>query len=107
MGSKGLETGRVYRVLLKSVRKHIGKEEKKRHFTDFITQEFRKTTDDSAIPQKLKLARDYNYLLNNVLHHKELLYSYGIAVDRSDEVARTLRKAAASVGLQLPEVYRA
>ncbi|KAF9607056.1 hypothetical protein IFM89_030883 [Coptis chinensis] len=36
----------------------------------------------------------------------ELLFSYNIAVDRSDEVKRTLNKSAASVGLQLPEVYQ-
>ncbi|KAF4383426.1 hypothetical protein G4B88_024000 [Cannabis sativa] len=36
---------------------------------------------------------------------KELLFSYNIAVDRSEEMKRTLGKSAASVGLQLPEVY--
>lgn len=37
---------------------------------------------------------------------QELLFSYNIAVDRSDEMKKTLRKSAGSVGLQLPEVYR-
>ena len=37
---------------------------------------------------------------------QELLFSYNIAVDRSDEVKRILGKSAASVGLQLPEVYQ-
>ena len=37
---------------------------------------------------------------------QELLFSYNIAVDRSEEMKRILGKSAASVGLQLPEVYR-
>jgi len=45
------------------------------------------------------------------MHHcgqflQDLLFSYNIAVDRSDEVKRTLAKSASSVGLQLPEVYQ-
>ncbi|KAJ1382469.1 hypothetical protein SESBI_44246 [Sesbania bispinosa] len=64
-------TAKIYRHLLKAVKKHIGKEESKRHFIEF-----------------------------------DLLFSYNIAVDRSDEVRRTLGKSAASVGLRLPEVYQ-
>lgn len=37
---------------------------------------------------------------------QELLLSYNIAVDRSDEMKRILGKSASSVGLQLPEVYQ-
>lgn len=37
---------------------------------------------------------------------QDLLFSYNIAVDRSDEMKRILGKSAASVGLQLPEVYQ-
>ncbi|OVA19714.1 hypothetical protein BVC80_9059g33 [Macleaya cordata] len=104
MGIESLQTVRVYRNLLKAVKKHIGTEESKRHFTDFITQEFRKTLDPS---QKINLASDYTYMLNSIHHHKDLLFSYNIAVDRSEEMTRTLRKSAASVGLQLPDVYQA
>ncbi|CAI9775989.1 unnamed protein product [Fraxinus pennsylvanica] len=109
MGSsfQGLNrTGKmVYRDILKAVRKHIGKEEYKSHFTDFIKQEFRNNIN-SENPQKLKLAYDYAVYLNSVHHHKDLLFSYNIAVDRSDEMKRTLGKSAASVGLQLPDVYQ-
>ncbi|KAG8390667.1 hypothetical protein BUALT_Bualt01G0107400 [Buddleja alternifolia] len=35
----------------------------------------------------------------------ELLFSYNIAVDRSNEMKKVLGKSASSVGLQLPEVY--
>lgn len=37
---------------------------------------------------------------------QDLLFSYNIAVDRSEEMKRTLGKSAASVGLQLPDVYQ-
>ncbi|XP_004512677.1 uncharacterized protein [Cicer arietinum] len=110
MRSEAFQTVNIYRHLLKAVKKHIGKEENKRHFLDFITSEFhqnRHLSDGVAVQQKIKLARDYTYMLNSVHHHKELLFSYNIAVDRSDEVKRTLGKSAASVGLQLPEVYQA
>ncbi|XP_011102289.1 uncharacterized protein LOC105180320 [Sesamum indicum] len=96
----------VYRSLLKAVRKHVGNEEHKAHFTDFIKQEFRKNPN-SENPQNLKLANDYTFYLNSVHHHKELLFSYNIAVDRSDEMKKILGKSAASVGLQLPDVYQA
>lgn len=79
MGSsfQGLnKTGKtVYRDILKAVRKHIGREEHKSHFTDFIKQEFRNNIN-SENPQKLKLAYDYTVYLNSVHHHKVLLYYY-------------------------------
>ncbi|KAL5725067.1 hypothetical protein ACHQM5_008254 [Ranunculus cassubicifolius] len=106
MGSELLQAAKVYRHLLKSVKKHIGNVENRGHFTDYIIQEFHKVLDPSIAQKKLRLAHDYTYMLNSVHHHKELLFSYNIAVDRSEEVARTLKKSAASVGLQLPDVYR-
>ncbi|KDP46159.1 hypothetical protein JCGZ_06670 [Jatropha curcas] len=109
MSSEALHAVKVYRQLIKAVKKHIGKEDYKKHFGEFLIQEFRKNSnlsDNSSIQQKIKLARDYTFLLNSVHHHKELLFSYNIAVDRSDEMKRILGKSASSVGLQLPEVYR-
>lgn len=109
MGSTVFQPAKIYRHLLKAVGKHIGKEDHKRHFRDFIIEEFRKnseTMNQSSIQQKLKLARDYTFMLNSVHHHKDLLFGYNIAVDRSDEMKRILGKSAASVGLQLPEVYQ-
>lgn len=41
-----------------------------------------------------------------IIFVQDLLFSYNIAVDRSDETKRVLGKSAASVGLQLPEVYQ-
>ncbi|XVF75500.1 hypothetical protein PTKIN_Ptkin13bG0192600 [Pterospermum kingtungense] len=109
MGSqKALAAAKVYRDLLKAVKKHIGKEEYKKHFSEYITQEFRKNSqlsDPRLVTQRIKLANDYTFYLNSVHHHKDLLFSYNIAVDRSDEMKRILGKSAASVGLQLPEVY--
>ncbi|KAG6758455.1 hypothetical protein POTOM_038803 [Populus tomentosa] len=93
-----------------SVNKHIGKEGYKKHFGDYITQEFRENCnvlDQSSVLQKLKLARDYTFLFNSVQHHKGLQFSYNLAVDRTDEMKRILGKSATSVGLQLPEAYQA
>ncbi|KAL5994826.1 hypothetical protein ACLOJK_024883 [Asimina triloba] len=108
MTTEAMQAAKVYRHLLKAIVKHLGQEGNKRHFRDFVTQEFRKNINvpDADAVQKLKLARDYIFLLNSVQHHKELLFSYNIAVDRSDEMRRTLKKSAASVGLQLPEVHQ-
>ncbi|KAJ4845888.1 hypothetical protein Tsubulata_026854 [Turnera subulata] len=99
----------AYRQLLKAVRKHVGREDRQRHFADYVTQEFRSNrnlSDPSSVQRKIKLARDYTFLLNSVHHHKDLLFSYNIAVDRSEEMKRILGKSAASVGLQLPDVYQ-
>ncbi|KAI3518529.1 hypothetical protein L1887_07334 [Cichorium endivia] len=106
---EALKAAKVYRELMKAVKKHIGKEEQKTHFRDYIKSEFRKNGDGletSFIQQKIRLARDYTYLINSVHHHQDLLFSYNIAVDRSDEMKRILGKSAASVGLQLPDVYQ-
>lgn len=37
---------------------------------------------------------------------QDLLFSYNIAVDRSEEMKKVLGNSAASVGLQLPEAYQ-
>lgn len=73
MGSEGLHAVKVCRHLLKSVKKHIGQEDYKRHFSDFIMEEFKKNRgllDPSSLQNKLKLARDYTFLLNSVHHHQ-------------------------------------
>uniref|UniRef100_A0A2P2IZR1 Complex 1 LYR protein domain-containing protein n=1 Tax=Rhizophora mucronata TaxID=61149 RepID=A0A2P2IZR1_RHIMU len=108
MSFEALQAAKAYRNLLKSIKKHIGKEDYKRHFGDYVSQEFRKNcnlSDPTSIQQKIKLARDYTLLLNSVHHHKDLLFSYNIAVDRSDQMKRVVGNSAASVGLRLPEVY--
>ncbi|KAH7547945.1 hypothetical protein JRO89_XS14G0043000 [Xanthoceras sorbifolium] len=104
MSSKMLQAAKVYRQLLKAVKKHIGKEDYKIHFSEYVMQEFRnnsKLLDPASIQQKINLAHDYTFLLNS-----DLLFSYNIAVDRSDEMKKVLGKSAASVGLQLPDVYQ-
>lgn len=226
MGSqKVLAAAKLYRDLLRAVKKHVGNEEYTKHFSEYVTDEFRKNcqvSDPSLVTQKIKLANDYTFLLNSVHHQKvfaifhffgfsftnlilscfcicsllfnffvfcftctskivaqyvteyvnwllligffyedivaislfflmfliwssndlypfvhllmlhfcsfkcqkfskeinviffwflihkwqDLLFSYNIAVDRSEEMKRTLGKSAASVGLQLPEVYK-
>ncbi|GMI84855.1 hypothetical protein like AT5G51960 [Hibiscus trionum] len=110
MGSQqALKAFKAYRDLLKAVKRHIGKEEYKKHFSEYITEQFRKNSqlsDPSLVAQRIQLANNYTYLLSSVHHHKELLFSYNIAVDRSEEMKRVLGKSAASVGLKLPEVYQ-
>ncbi|WOK94622.1 hypothetical protein Cni_G03327 [Canna indica] len=109
MGSETMQATKVYRDLLKAIKKHIGDDGSKRHFRDYVTGEFRKNisvSDRAAAESNIKLTREYTFLLNNVHHHKELLFSYNIAVDRSDEMKKILNKSAASVGLQLPDVYQ-
>ncbi|URE19033.1 hypothetical protein MUK42_12273 [Musa troglodytarum] len=109
MGSEAMQAAKVYRSLLKAVKKHIGNDGSKRHFRDYITEEFRKNasvSDQATVENKIKLAHEYTFLLNSVHHHKELLFSYNIAVDRSDEMKKVLNKSAASVGLRLPDVYQ-
>ncbi|XP_006664308.2 uncharacterized protein LOC102715258 [Oryza brachyantha] len=99
----------VYRCVLKAVHKHIGggDSNSKRHFREFVASEFcRPTGTEGDAIARMRLARDYACLLTNVHHHKDLL-SYNIAVDRSDEMKKILNKSAASVGLQLPDVYQA
>ncbi|KAL0730848.1 hypothetical protein Bca4012_026942 [Brassica carinata] len=94
---------RVYRDLLKAVAKHVGKDDHKSHFRDFVKNKFRKNAHSV---EKINLSRNYTYLLNSIHSHKDLLFSYNIAVDKTEEMKRLLGKSAASVGLRLPEVYQ-
>ncbi|CAL8140661.1 unnamed protein product [Prunus armeniaca] len=106
MSAEALQVAKVYRHLLRAVKKHVAKEDRARHFKEYVTEEFRnncKLSDPSSIQQKIKLAHNYTFLLNSVHHHQDLLFSYNIAVDRSDEMKKVLGKSAASVGLQLSE----
>ncbi|CAN6172434.1 unnamed protein product, partial [Urochloa humidicola] len=97
----------VYRRVLRAVQKHVGGGASKQHFRDFIASEFRAPAGTEADARaRLRLAGDYAYLLTSVHNHKDLLFSYNIAVDRSDEMKKILNKSAASVGLQLPDVYQ-
>ncbi|GJN28393.1 hypothetical protein PR202_gb16506 [Eleusine coracana subsp. coracana] len=97
----------AYRWVLKAVQKHVGGGASKQHFRDFVAAEFRVPAGSEADARaRLRLAGDYAYLLTSVHHHKDLLFSYNIAVDRSDEMKKILNKSAASVGLQLPDVYQ-
>lgn len=78
MSSETLHVTKVYRNLLRAVKNHIGNEENKRHFREYVTEEFRKksiSTDLSSNQQRIKLAQDYTFLLNSVHHHKALLSS--------------------------------
>ncbi|KAH7281622.1 hypothetical protein KP509_36G055600 [Ceratopteris richardii] len=102
-----METRAVYRNLLKTLRKHVAKEATKTSFRDYITKEFRKNAglkDKIAINRGLQLAKDYALLVQSVHHHKELLFSYNIAIDRSAEQKERMKNTAERVGLHLPKL---
>jgi len=102
-----MEAFRIYRNLLRAVETHIGNSNKT-HFREYIMAEFRKNKDPqdySFVQQKLQLAHNYALLLNSIHHHKDLLFSYNIAIDQEAEKNLTLERSAASVGLQLPKPY--
>lgn len=97
----------VYRRVMKAVQKHVGVGADKKHFREFVAAEFRSRVGTEADARaRLRLAEDYAYHITSIQHQKELLFSYNIAVDRSEEMKKTLNKSAASVGLQLPDVYQ-
>ena len=76
MNSEALQVAKVYRQLLKAVKKHVGKEESKKHFVDYVAQKFRDKSILSkphSIQQEIKLARDYTFLLNSVHHQKAIV----------------------------------
>lgn len=78
MSSNKLQAAKVYLQLLKAVKKHVGNEDYKVHFSEYVTQEFRKNrnlSDPSSLQQKIKLAHDYTFLLNSVHHHKARLFT--------------------------------
>ncbi|KAM0922890.1 hypothetical protein ACQ4PT_005843 [Festuca glaucescens] len=97
----------VYRRVMKAVQKHVGGGADKKHFREFVAAEFRSPAGTEAdARERLRLAEDYAYDITSIQHQKELLFSYNIAVDRSEEMKKTLNKSAASVDLQLPDVYQ-
>jgi len=63
----------VYRRVLKAVQKHVGGGAGKQHFRDFVAAEFRAPAGTEADARaRLRLARDYSYLLTSVHNHKVL-----------------------------------
>ncbi|KAH0906245.1 hypothetical protein HID58_038072, partial [Brassica napus] len=56
------EVARVYRDILKAVVKHVGKEDHKSHFTDFVkreTEEMKRVLGKSAASVGLRLPEVY------------------------------------------------
>ncbi|CAN7122496.1 unnamed protein product [Brassica rapa subsp. narinosa] len=80
-GEVVVTAARVYRDLLKAVVKHVGKEDHKSHFTDFVKTEFRKKKAHSL--EKINLARNYTYLLNSIHSHKTM---FGIIRGGYDQI---------------------
>ncbi|KAL0551822.1 hypothetical protein IC582_010911 [Cucumis melo] len=75
MNSEALQVAKAYRQLLKAVKKHIGKEESKKHFVDYVAQKLRDKSILSKphfVQQEIKLARHYTFLLNSMHHQKAI-----------------------------------
>lgn len=68
---------KAYRGLLRAVNKHLGEEDAKRRFQEYVNQEFRSNSallDPLDVRRKVMLAKDYTFLLNSVHHHKVMLF---------------------------------
>ena len=110
MGSgEALKAAKVYRELMKAVKKHVGKEEHKTHFTDFIKSEFRKAGDGletSFVQQKINLARDYTYLLNSVHHHQVRVFHINYMYFGSSVVCIDLKHACFRIVIPFLLIFR-
>ncbi|CAL2242516.1 unnamed protein product [Prunus armeniaca] len=87
MSAEALQVAKVYRHLLRAVKRRQGEE----------FQRILCTITRYGCNSLLCLIKVFFFL------QIDLLFSYNIAVDRSDEMKKVLGKSAASVGLQLPE----
>eukprot|EP00249_Psilotum_nudum_P007201 c20389_g1_i1 orf=237-584(+) len=97
----------TYRKLLKALHTHVTKDPSKSSFRDYVYLEYRKNAgmaDGPLLREKLQLAEDYATLLTSIHFHKELLFSYNIAVDREAEQKARIKNTAERVGLQLPKL---
>ncbi|ONI24007.1 hypothetical protein PRUPE_2G218400 [Prunus persica] len=89
MSAEALQVAKVYRHLLRAVKKHVAKEDRAaKHLT-----------------QKIKLAHNYTFLPSSVHEQQHLTLYNGyagpiISLHRSYEMKKVLGKSAASVGLQ-------
>ncbi|KAG8040100.1 hypothetical protein GUJ93_ZPchr0005g14742 [Zizania palustris] len=88
--------------------KNFGVGASKKHFVhEFVGVYFHSPagTEGNA-KARLWLVGDYTYFLTSIHHHKDLLFPYNIAVVRLDEMKKILDKYAASVDLELPDIYQ-
>eukprot|EP00850_Spirogloea_muscicola_P025880 SM004672S16627 [mRNA] locus=s4672:224:746:- [translate_table: standard] len=103
------EVRQAFRALLRAVDRHITKVGANTEFREYVIAMFRVAGEGTSQPEqvakRVALARDYTFLVDSVHHHRELLQSYNIAVDRRNEQAEMLRNTAHRVGLRLPETW--
>ncbi|KAL9679151.1 hypothetical protein QQ045_017007 [Rhodiola kirilowii] len=62
MAAESTKIQKLYRLLLKAMKKHYGVEDYNKHFKPFVTMEFRK--DASHLDRRIQLAKDYIVQLN-------------------------------------------
>lgn len=106
------EVATVYRTLLQTLRRHVSHSPESKSLSEHASAIFRQGAETAKnISQKereraILLAKDYAYLVNGIHDHRELLLSYNIGVDRTEELAARLRSTADRVGLRMPESFR-
>ncbi|KAK9826904.1 hypothetical protein WJX81_007730 [Elliptochloris bilobata] len=103
-----MEPQAAYRTLLRLLKRHLGGAANSRPWLEHVASEFRSSAGLSAaeLDSRLQLLKDYVFLLQHTHEHLDLLLSYNIGIDRDARQRDTMRRSAASVGLQLPEVLR-
>mmetsp|Transcript_8391 Transcript_8391/g.30950 ORF Transcript_8391/g.30950 Transcript_8391/m.30950 type:complete len:106 (+) Transcript_8391:36-353(+) len=99
------EARAALRLLLRTVRQKITRRTPNSNplWEDHIVEEFRtnkELADPAKVRGKILLARETAHFISAVDHHKSLLQSYNISVDR--DTSRKLQQTASRVGLAMP-----
>mmetsp|Transcript_30636 Transcript_30636/g.99604 ORF Transcript_30636/g.99604 Transcript_30636/m.99604 type:complete len:102 (+) Transcript_30636:49-354(+) len=90
----------AYRSALRAVDTHVTAVSGNGVFRDYVRAAFR---GDADAARRLQDAEDYAFLVNSVHEHKELLWSYGISLDKEQIDKDRMRNTAKHVGLSMPE----
>jgi hypothetical protein len=99
----------VYRLLLKAIDRNITRHNANTQWRRFAIEEFRKNailSEHNKLDNLVDTAQDYAFLIDSIREHKELLESYNIGIDIKDREKGMQQRAAAHVGLQIPERYK-
>lgn len=99
----------VFRLLLKAIDRNITRHNANTQWRRFAIEEFRENatlSDYSKLDNLLDTAQNYSVLIDSIREHKELLESYNIGIDIKDREKDMQQRAAAHVGLRIPERYK-
>ncbi|CAM8889120.1 unnamed protein product [Rhodiola kirilowii] len=90
MASESSKIPKLYRLLLKAVKKHHGVEDYNKHFKHFVTMQFR--NDGPHLDRRIQLAEEYIVLLNKSTF-KDMFTPYNNELDTSDELRKQIDKS--------------